>query len=302
MKRGLITILIGFFGLITFYLLVLRQPTSILTSEADQVQPSSVHSAPLPNGSGFQDVRSKTMEITRTEIHQPAVVDAGGTALALAFEGDSVEPDLVSVVLSDLNLILGHLKDSEFVQAPESSPSAIIAGRTYPIISSINYIGKGRFIPDSIESLLGRIVEVEGQKRLLIGKEMTDLYRDANERSRQHFEVFDSLHAFIDKLNKLGQTPPSNSKELVFLGNLSADELKAIEGFTTEQFVDSFGNKRYRAASVLEVQPASGIKGADGTAWFAPLFVVEEDGVSDAAPTAIYQNGHWKLLLSSSTL
>ena len=302
MKRTLILVLVGFLGLLAFYLLVVRQPMSNPTSEVKRIQSFSIRSEPSPDRPIFQNARGNIMATTLPVRHHPSVVNAGGTALALAFEGDSIDPDLASVVVSDLNLILGHLKNSEFVRAPETSPSAIISGRPYPVVSSINYIGKGRFIPDSIESFLGGIVEVEGQRKLLIGKEMAALYREAKESSKQHPEVFDSLPAFINKLNKLAEAPPSDSKELVFLGNLSADELKSIEGFTAQQFVDSFGNKSYRAPSLLEVQPAFGIKGTDATSWFAPLFVIEKDGISDAAPTAIYQSGHWKLLLSSSSL
>lgn len=226
---------------------------------------------------------------------------AGGLSIDLAFEDGDSAPELSALILADLQLILGHLNANEFLAAPKNAAPVPIHGQLHSISSTINYVGKGRFIPDSLEPLLGSITEIGGQKKLLISKEMQELYRTAQTLAKNHAAVFDSLPAFVGRLNRLTEEPPVNLGEVIYFGNLANDEARAVENFGTSQFVMDFGGKHYQAPSILEIHAAKTLRGADEDTWAAPLYVVADNGISDAAPSVVYFNGRWQILLSTST-
>ena len=55
----------------------------------------------------------------KAEHTQPTTLNAGGLTMGLAFENGGSDPVLEQLVLTDLNLILGHLGSSEFLPPNE---------------------------------------------------------------------------------------------------------------------------------------------------------------------------------------
>jgi hypothetical protein len=263
-----------------------RSPSTGLPSAGKEV---------LPSGKTYPNAPVQEKE-------QPTTLNAGGLSMSLAFEDADIDQSLRQLIAIDLNRVFGHLGEYEMLSPAESYAPVTVNGQPYAVSSLINFVGKGRYIPDSLEPFTGRVIDKNGSKEFVVSKEMQALYRAAQTLAKQHPDVFESLPDFVAKLNRLTEEPPKKLEDIIYFGNLSAEETKAVEGFGSAQLVRTFGDKEYRSPSMLEILASTSLSEADANTWTARLFVTVEGGISDAATTAVYTNGCWKLLFSSTTL
>jgi hypothetical protein len=225
---------------------------------------------------------------------ETTAVNAGGLSLPLVFQNPSVSSELRHTIAADLNLIFGHLSGSEFLPSPRRTVD--VGGQDYAVTSVINFTGRGRYVPEAIEGLIGQVVEIGGQRSLYIDSRLETIYGQARQTHDKNRSVFEAFETFLSRLNSISDAPPEDFRRWIHVDGVPPEVLNA---FSKEQFIQAFGNKRYQKPSLLEFYRPSEAKNSFKDAWTAQLYVVEPSGISDAAPTAIFLDGEWKLLLSS---
>ena len=227
------------------------------------------------------------------------VLNVAGLALPLAFADTATDKAFCQMVARDLQLIYGHLTGHEVIRANPAT-RVMVRGKTITPIKMLNFTGKGRYFPKSIEADFGYVGIVDGHESLLITDQMVSAYREALKLQQQQPQAIEELSHFVDALNGLSARPMDNVRSLFLLDASMASGEGELAKLTPQSFSQSFGSKQYRSPSVLELVAGEQVGDRYKGRFITKLYIKTSSGIEDAMPPLIFDGGRWKFLITSN--
>lgn len=247
------------------------------------------------------NTNKKRVSENRVEAHENwfpeknvSALSAGGIKIPLSFESD-VSQELQNVIAYDLNLIFGHLKEHEYLDASRA-PQLSIKGKTIQPDKFLKLTGKGRFFP---KQLVGKIGFMSGET-LIIPDTVIQEYKKAWDRKNKNEAKYRSLLNKLTELNNLATEPALElPSEWFFISPKAKTAGMTFPEISSEEFVKSFSVYSYRQPSLLDV--------FEGDLWdtqlsdklIAKLYVSEASSsvIKNSMPPLICDDGEWKFYI-----
>lgn len=242
------------------------------------------------------ELGSKPLPIPAAQTEMPSyLLRTGDKSFKLYFEDGDVAPSLIKLIVDDLNLTFAHLKRFRILPPVESTRKFTIGKHPYKTVGLVDFEEQSqRFFPRVIGRSIGDMVEVNGDQGIVVPEEVVTSYRSIVKLVEAMPRAFETIDAFIERINHLAESPPSTVDEILTAGLVKNDRDKILSQWTPALIVKSLGSRKYRKSSLLQVERFA----KDGEdVLLAPLYVYEAGVLTDHAPPMVYEHGKWKLML-----
>ncbi len=257
-----------------------------------------------------------------------ATFTVGNTTYPLYFEGGAGEA-LQQVIADDLAEIFGHVKEIRFrARAVAEEGVTIISVGKYPVSYEatdddmslpfthwFSFPGVRTLRPEALKDEFTRVVTYNGQKYLLVTKDLIKAYRTAWRQKQRNAEAYEKLDTFVSSLNDLAQGGitidelPRSVPEMHYLEELSDEGLAELR---SPQAIQGFARSFQRMTqvvrpSILRVFEREYYREAyDSNGWedvplsgklYTELFFIEDGELHSSLWPLMYVGGEWKIYI-----
>ncbi len=213
---------------------------------------------------------------------------AGGRSIPIAF-ANGVSKELKKVISSELNLIYGHLKQSEFYEG--RLPTPVFNGVPVKVDKLILFRGKGRFFPYEHDGAIGFILD----EQIIVPDNLVLAYEEAISRMFDNQEAYASLLETLSQLNNVDALGQADLLTWFYLTDDAKDAGIKIPLMTLKNFQNAYGRYEYLKPSILNIN----YEEIDELRLMAKVYVKMENGDrSSGSPPMLYQDNKWKFVIS----
>lgn len=258
---------------------------------------------------------------TNSSINSPAqnnsfdyLLQLGLTEFFMEFEDSSLDQEVIELILSDLEGLLGF-RNYEKVEIPEDRNLTVItSGGQLRVLSYLNFYlenGRSRRIAPLVlgatsrahlREIFGATFEYNGEETLYVPTELSDIYLGQLELRDSNLDAFSKLDSFIDRLNNL-QAESDYRQALIDVLDMGSrnDEITTLGDDDVKKIIEGLSGK-YNYVSLLDIAPAETLFNSSNLNQESDGILIANVEVKEAAvenmignTQIIFKDGSWFL-------